>query len=60
MKLCYLRNNAHHVTKEINLELQQDIMEEEALTAEENDLLEGESVHSPSGSVNEVRVNSAE
>ena len=53
VKSCYIRSNAHHVMKEINLELLRDIIEEEALSAEENDLLEGESVHSPSGSVEE-------
>ena len=37
-----IRSNAHHVIKDINIEALRDIAEEEALTAEENDLLEGE------------------
>ena len=42
VKLSYIRSNAHHVIKDINIEALRDIAEEEALTVEENALLEGE------------------
>ena len=53
VKLSYIRSNAHHVIIDINIETLRDIAEEEALAAEEYELLEDESVHHDSDSVSE-------